>query len=337
MRYRKLGRSDLLVSEVGFGVWTVATGWWGKMEPAEGESLLQQAIERGVTLFDTADTYGDGLGEEVLARALGQHRHNIIIATKGGYDFYHHPSRQGHRERPQRFDPEFIRYACEQSLRRLRTDYIDLYQLHNPRLDTVNRDEVFEMLERLVQEGKVRCYGVALGPDIGWFEEGDAAMRARNIASLQIIYSILEQQPARRFFPLAAQHNVGLLARVPHASEVLTDAFRRSPPQFAPDDHRSHRQRQWLEDAVKKVTQLDFLTEHHPMPLSQAAIRFCLAQPTVTSELPNITNAGQLVEYTSASEAGELCQECLERLSSLYDAMSNVEASPASAAPGTTP
>ncbi|MBI4234065.1 MAG: aldo/keto reductase [Chloroflexi bacterium] len=319
MKYRKLGRTGLMVSEVGFGVWTVSTDWWGKVEPEDGVRLLQDAYSLGVNLFDTADTYGDGFGEEILSRALGRQRQEIIIATKGGYDLYAHPVRQGHRERPQSFEPQFIRFACEQSLRRLKTDYIDLYQLHNPRLDTVQRDEVFALLNQLVREGKVRYYGAALGPDIGWFEEGDAAMRTRGIASLQVIYSILEQQPARRFFPTAEQHGVGLLSRVPHASEVLTDQFRRQPPVFQEGDHRALRRQAWLQAAVRKVATLDFLLQHHPTPLGQAAIRFCLAQPAISSVLPNITSGEQLQEYAAASGAEPLCQECLDRLLGLYD------------------
>ena len=230
MQYRQLGKTDLTVSEVGFGVWTVATNWWGKIDSDERVKLLQEAVTLGVTMFDTADTYSEGFGEEILAKAIGPSRHDVVYATKFGYDIYNAVPREGHRERPQNFSPEFIRYACEQSLRRLNTDYIDLYQLHNPRVTTIERDEVFNTLEELVQEGKVRYYGAALGPDIGWFEEGDTMMRERDGVSLQIIYSIIEQQPARDFFPIAKEHTIGLLSRVPHASEILTEKFRNTPP-----------------------------------------------------------------------------------------------------------
>ena len=319
MNYRKLGKSNLEVSEVGFGVWTVGTTWWGAIEPAMQVRLLQDAFELGVNLYDTADTYSEGYGEEVLAKAMAPHRHDIIIATKFGYDFYSPQIREGHRERPQKFDPDFVRFACEQSLRRLKTDYIDLYQLHNPRIDAIERDDLFALLDDLVKEGKLRSYGAALGPDIGWFDEGDAAMKERPIASLQIINSILEQQPARRFFPTAAEHQVGLLARVPHASEALTEAFRRTPPTFGPDDHRSHRRQEWLEQAVVKVEQLGFLTEHHPIPLDQLAIGFSLAEPTISAVLPNITNLDDLRTYAAASDLERPCPECVERLADLFD------------------
>ena len=133
-------------------------------------------------------------------RPLSKQRHEIVIGTKFGYDFYNNVPRIGHQERPQRFEPDFIRYACEQSLRRLRTDYIDLYQLHNPRMEALERDEVYETLEQLVKEGKIRCYAAAIGPDIGWFEEGETAMR-RRVSAMQIIYSILEQEPRPQLLP----------------------------------------------------------------------------------------------------------------------------------------
>ena len=319
MKYRRLGASDITVSEVGFGLWTVSTNWWGVIGPDEGVRLLQEAQELGVTLFDTADTYGEGLGEEILAKALGAHRHEIVIATKFGYDIYSPREGDGHRERAQKFDPEFVRYACEQSLLRLGTDYLDLYQLHNPRLSAIERDDLFGLLDDLVQEGKLRTYGAALGPDIGWFEEGDTAMKERPVTSLQIIYSILEQRPARQFFPTAAERQIGLLARVPHASEALTEQFRRTPPVFEPGDHRSYRRQEWLQRAVQKVSHIDFFTEHHPLPLDQLAISFSLAEPTITAVLPNITSQEQLRLYTAASEVERPCPDCVERLRELFD------------------
>ena len=241
MKYRNLPRTDLLLSEVGFGVWTVATNWWGRIPEEMRRSLLEEALELGINFFDTADTYGEGYGEEVLAKFMGHRRHEMIIATKFGYDFYDTTTpRIGHQERPQKFEPEFIRFACEQSLRRLNTDYIDLYQLHNPRVPAIESDEVFETLEDLKHEGKIRFYGSALGPDIGWFEEGQLSMEERHVNSIQIIYSILEQDPAKDFFPIAAKEAVGLLSRVPsrlrgpHRTLRCSTGIRRVRPPLIP-------------------------------------------------------------------------------------------------------
>ena len=317
MKYRRLPRTDLDLSEIGFGLWTVSTGWWGKIDERDGIRLLQEAVEQGITFFDTADTYGKGYGEEILAKALPNRRHDIVIATKFGYDFYDDTPRIGHQERPQKFEPQFIRYACEQSLKRLRTDYIDLYQLHNPRLETIEKDEVFETLEELVQEGKIRYYAAALGPDIGWFEEGEASMRYRNISAMQIIYSILEQEPAKSFFPIAAEEEVGLISRVPHASEVLTTRYDQ-PPEFDPSDHRSLRKKEWLEQALKKANAVKFLSEDTGRTLAQSAIRFCLAQPTIVSVLPNLTTLDELTEYAGSAEVASITDEELEKLDELW-------------------
>ena len=318
MKYRHLPRTDLDLSEVGFGLWTLGTNWWGRIEESDKVRLLESAVDLGITTFDTADTYGEGYGEEILAKALGHERQNIIIATKFGYDFYDSVERIGHQERTQRFEPDFIRFACEQSLRRLKTDYIDLYQLHNPRVDALEQDEVFDLLDDLVKEGKIRYYGCALGPDIGWFEEGDASMRERHVTSLQIIYSILEQEPARRFFPIAEEKGVGLISRVPHASEVLTGRYVQ-PPSFDASDHRSHRRQEWLAQALKKADLVTFLAEETDRSMAQAAIKFCLAQGTITCVLPNITNMEELAEYAASPETPDLMPEERERIDDLWE------------------
>jgi aryl-alcohol dehydrogenase-like predicted oxidoreductase len=319
MKYRPLPRTDLELSEVGFGVWTVATTWWGKISEEDRAKLLVQAVETGINFFDTADTYGEGYGEDILAKVLGHRRHELVIATKFGYDFYDKLTpRVGHQERPQKFDPDFIRFACEQSLRRLRSDYIDLYQVHNPRIDALERDELFETLEQLKLEGKVRYYGVALGPDIGWKEEGMAAMQERHVHSLQIIYSIMEMEPALDFFPVAQKEKVGLLSRVPHASEVLTGRYIQ-PPTFQEGDHRAHRRAQWLQEALQKVEQVKFLAgEETGRTMSQAAIQFCLAQPAIVSVLPNFTNLEELATYTAAVDTPPLTKDEQDRLLDLW-------------------
>ena len=318
MKYRRLPRTDLDLSEVGFGLWTLGTDWWGKIEEQDKVLLLEKAVDLGINFFDTADTYGEGYGEEILAKVLGHQRHNIIVATKFGYDFYNKIERIGHQERIQRFEPDFIRFACEQSLRRLKTDFIDIYQLHNPRIDTIEKDEVFAVLDDLVAEGKLRYYGSALGPDIGWFEEGEASMRGRQVHSLQIIYSILEPEPARRFFPIAEDEQVGLISRVPHASEVFTGRYS-EPPAFDPSDHRAHRKHDWMVQALKKVDRVKFLAEDTDRTLSQAAIKFCLAQGSIISVLPNITNAGDLTGYASATETPDLTDDENQQLDELWE------------------
>ena len=320
MKYRTLPRTELELSEVGFGVWTVATNWWGKIPEEQRAELLENAVELGVNFFDTADTYGEGYGEEILAKVLGYRRHDLVIATKFGYDFYDKLTpRIGHQERAQKFDQEFVRFACEQSLRRLNSDYIDLYQIHNPRIDALEKDDLFEVLEQLKTEGKIRYYGVALGPDIGWFEEGEASMKERDVHSLQIIYSILEQEPAKDFFPIAKDCKVGLLSRVPHASEALTGRYTEAP-EFDESDHRSHRRIEWLREALRKVEQVKFLAgEETGRTLAQAAIKFALYQPTIVSVLPNFTTLEELRDYTDAVEVPDITDAEQSLLDDLWE------------------
>ncbi|MGB2695218.1 MAG: aldo/keto reductase, partial [Dehalococcoidia bacterium] len=237
MKYRTLGRTNLKVSAIGFGVWSVSTTWWGVTDDDFGVALLRKAYDAGINFFDTADTYGNGKGETMLAQALGDVRDKIVIGTKFGYDIYTNDGqRDGHKELPQDFSPKFVRHALEQSLQRLGTDYIDIYQLHNPRLTAIQMDDLFAMLDDCQREGKIRHYGVALGPDIGWEDEGIASMRERDVPSMQIIYSILEQDPARAFFPVADECDTGLLSRVPHATGLLDGTY--TPGMvFAESDH----------------------------------------------------------------------------------------------------
>ncbi|MDP2675167.1 MAG: aldo/keto reductase [Dehalococcoidia bacterium] len=328
MKYRKLGNTGLQLSAVGFGLWTVSTSWWGAEDDRQGVDLLRRAYDLGVTFFDTADTYGNGKGETMLADALGHVRDKIVIATKFGYDFYSHAGeRKGQRELPQDFSPAFVRRACEESLRRLDTDYIDLYQLHNPRMPAIESDELFETLEELKSQGKIRHYGAALGPAIGWEEEGVAAMRGRALDSLQIIHNMLEQDPGRRLLDVAAEEDVGVLVRVPHSSGLLEGTFTEETT-FPPGDHRSHRPREWLIDGLKKLEQLRFLHEGTSprrvasgdgRTIGQAALQWLLATPDIASTLPNIYDAEQLEEFAAASETPPLSEDELARIAELYE------------------
>jgi len=157
MKYRRLGGTDIEVSEVGFGVWTVSTGWWGEVDEKRSVRLLRQAHEAGINYFDTADTYGSGLGETLLADAFGGMREEVVISTKIGYDFYNHTARRGQQERPQDWSEDFIRFALEQSLERLGTDHVDFLQLHNTKMDAVENDALFGLMEEFKVEGKVRA------------------------------------------------------------------------------------------------------------------------------------------------------------------------------------
>ena len=155
MRYRTYKNTDLAVSEVGFGLWTISTGWWGQFTEGEAIALMHRAFDLGITLFDAADTYGNGLSEELIAKAFPKQRDEIVIATKVGYDFVTHGEARGRgqREIPQDFSPEAITRATDAALKRLKTDRIDLLQLHNIRMEQIADDALWTTLERLKQSG----------------------------------------------------------------------------------------------------------------------------------------------------------------------------------------
>ena len=318
MRYRRLGDTDVSISEVGFGVWTVSTGWWGEVDEARSVKLLRRAHEKGINYFDTADTYGSGLGETLLRDAFGHMRESIVISTKIGYDFYNHTARRGQQERPQDWSEDFIRFALEQSLKRLGTDYIDFLQLHNPKMDAVENDALFDLMEEFEKEGKVRAYGIALGPKIGWLEEGVKAMRERKLDGLQMIYNLLEQDPGRSLIEAPHETNTSLVVRVPHSSGMLEGKYTEETT-FAQNDHRRHRPKEWLLEGLKKVEQLGFLTESGDRTLGQAALKFILASPEIASTLPNIYDLEQLEEFSAAPETPDLTEEELARVKELYE------------------
>jgi aryl-alcohol dehydrogenase-like predicted oxidoreductase len=318
MKYRNLGGTDLLVSEVGFGVWTVSTGWWGEVDETRSVGLLRRAFEKGINYFDTADTYGSGLGETLLADAFGGMRDEVVISTKIGYDFYNHTARRGQQERPQVWSEKFITFALEQSLGRLGTDYIDFLQLHNTKMDAIENDRLFELMEEFREGGKIRAYGVALGPKIGWLEEGVRAMHERNIAGLQMIYNLLEQDPGRGLIEAAKATGTSLVVRVPHSSGMLEGRYDENTT-FAKNDHRRHRPKEWLLDGLKKVDQLAFLTESGERTLGQAALKFVLATPEIVSTLPNIYDEEQLAEFAAAPDTPDLTPEELSRIEELYE------------------
>lgn len=319
MECRQLGRTSIDVSVVGFGLWTTSTGWWGDYTDDDAVALLRQARDLGVTYFDASDSYGNGRGEEQLGAAFGNDP-TVVVSTKVGYDFYTHADeRRGQREIPQDFSPAYIRRACDESLRRLRRDHIDFYQLHNPKMDTITRDETFATLDDLLRDGKIRSYGVALGPAIGWEEEGVRAARERDIAGLQIIYNMLEQDPGRAQVSACRDNGVSAIARVPHSSGLLEGKYTEDT-EFSANDHRRHRPRSWLMNGLKKVDALRFLTDARPgATIGQVALKWILSDPAICTTLPNIYDADQLREFAAAAEVPDLSTEELARIQQLYD------------------
>lgn len=331
MKYRTLSGSDQKISEVGFGLWTVSTGWWGDFTDEEAIALMRLAADLGITLFDAADTYGNGRSEELIAKAFpGSERSRIVIATKVGYDFVNHgEERRGQREIPQDFSPAAIRKAVDHALQRLGTDHIDILQLHNIREEQITNDALWEVMEDLRAEGKFRHGGIALGPAIGWLGEGAAAISRRRPDVVQHIYNLLEQHPGAALHKTAEITGAPtkFLIRVPHSSGMLEGKYT-AETVFPPNDHRNHRPRSWLLNGVKKVEQLRFL-ESPDRTLAQAAIQWLLHDPRTLSVLPNIYNEEQIREFAAAPDAPALTEEEMEKIASLVAADFGLEVEPA--------
>ncbi|WP_029481406.1 aldo/keto reductase [Deinococcus marmoris] len=322
MEYRELKGTDLTVSAVGFGVWTVGTTWWGVKDEGMGKRLLRDAFDAGVTYFDNADTYASGRAEEMQREALGDVREKIVIGTKFGYDIYNNPDRPGQQERPHDWTPAYLRKALEGSLKRLGTDYIDFYQLHNPRVDAIALDDLWAELDKLKSEGLIRAYGTALGPALNerQIEEGIATVRDRH-APTQIIYNLLEQVLGEQILPVAEEVGVSIVARVPHASGLL-EGYMTLETEFEPGDHRNWRmttnakKKAWMEDGLKKVEDLQPFVSGRT--IGQLAIQFALHSQAMASVLPNIYDEKGLKEYVAAFDAKPLTDDEYSAIQSLY-------------------
>ena len=321
MKYRTFPGTNVRVSEVGFGTWTIATSWWGEKTDAEAVSMLRSSLDDyGITFFDAADTYGNGRSERQLAEAFRGRRAEVVYATKVGYDIYDEgaqANRKGQNELPMRTDPGYIRMAVDKCLQRLETDYIDVLQIHNAKMEHVRQADLWGTLRDLQKEGKILAWGAAFGPAIGWlYEAVELVEREPEINTIQMIWNILEQHPGTPMIEAAKQHaaNCCFNIRVTHASGMLEGKYT-ADTVFPPNDHRRHRPRSWLTNGVKKVETLDFL--RRDMTLGQAALKWLLAEPLVVTTLPNIYDGEQLEEFARASDQRDLTADEMRKIEEL--------------------
>ncbi len=315
MRHRELGDSGVEVSEVGFGAWVVGTDWWGDRSKDEAVEMVEGAVDRGVTFFDTGDVYGHGDSERVVGEALAPHRDEVTVATKVGYDFYNNPQ-AGHGELPKRIDGEWIRTALERSLDRLGMDRVELLQLHNANAAEIT-PEVLGTLDDLRSEGLVDAVGLALGPSIGWLAEGERAIAAE-FDVVQTVFNLLERAPGEHLVDeiRRAGADTSLVARVPHSSGLLNE-------QVTPDtelgagDHRSHRPQAWYEAGWEKVEALRFLERDGERTMGQAAVQWLLAHDEVAAVTPTFRDLDDVDEWAAAPETPPLSEAERSRVASL--------------------
>jgi aryl-alcohol dehydrogenase-like predicted oxidoreductase len=320
MRFNELPGTDINVSQVGFGAWTVGTTWWGEKSDDESLRLVDAAIDAGLTFINTGDAYGEGRSEELIGQAVAGKRDSVVLATQFGYDIVNAPARRDgsrHGERPQDFSPAFMRGALERSLSRLGADAIDLYQCHNIKLPQF-ADETFAELDKLRDEGKIRAWGVALGPAIGWREEGVIALTRHNAATVMTVFNLLEQHPGREFCEMADQIGGGVISRVPHCSGLLKDIYS-ADTKFDKGDHRNFRDKNWLKYGLAKVNAVRPIAEKHGMTVGQLALKWLIAQPALTAAFPTITTEAEAIEFATAADKPDLDADDLATIAELYD------------------
>lgn len=300
MQYRMLGRTGLKVSEVGFGAWAIGGPaklgdveiGWGEVDDAMSLRAIEAAYDAGVTFFDTADAYGAGRSEVLIGKAFKSKRDRVVIATKVG----NRTTAAG--EWVKDFSKQWITEAIEASLTRLGMDYVDLYQLHSGTDTAQYRDETFEALNALKAAGKIRYYGISVGP----CAHGPWVIRNTPADTIQAVYNMLEREPEAELLPLAQERGIGIIARVPLASGFLSGKFT-PDTQFAPNDHRSRTYPpEKIRQMVGQVAKLDFLTEGKSKTLAQAALQYCLAHPAVSVVIPGAKTPEQARANAAASD-----------------------------------
>lgn len=315
MNYRQLGKTDLHISELSFGTWAIG-GDWGTVDDATSLRGLHVAMDKGVNFFDTADVYGGGHSEELLAKATKGKEQDIYIATKF--------CRKGNIHDPQNYSEAIVRQYCEDSLRRLERDAIDLYQIHCPSFDILKRGEVFDVLDKLKAEGKIRYYGVSVES----VEEGLFCMEQPNVSALQVIFNVFRQKVSNELLPVAKEKQVGILARVPLASGLLTGKFQTTTT-FEASDHRTYNANGDafnvgetfaglpFTKGVELAEQLKWMANEQ-RTMTQAALRWILDHDAVTTVIPGFKNEQQVLDNLQALNVPSFNTEELERLKQFY-------------------
>lgn len=321
MHYVTIPGTDLRISQLGFGNFPFGTNWWGEFTDDEGVRLQNQAFDLGVNFFDSAPAYGNGRAERVLGRTIREiGRDKLVVSTKFGYNLEADPGEEGsHRERKQDFSPAFLRRELEGSLERLGIDCIDLWQAHNLKLEHFT-DELFDTLDALVREGKIRHWGVALGPAIGWREEGHKAFLERDAAVVQTVFNLYEQDPGREFCRIAAHRGRGgVIARVPTNSGILDEEFSDPEHVFPPHDHRKFRDRDWLVYGLKKNEIIRPMARDLGLSVRQFATKWLASQPHLVNIEPNLLNLDDVRDFAAACDGEPLPADVLGELEALYE------------------
>jgi aryl-alcohol dehydrogenase-like predicted oxidoreductase len=323
MKYKILGKTNYTISELGFGAWAIG-GSWGEVNDYESLAALEKAIELGVNFIDTADVYGDGQSEKLVSKLVNSKKEKIFVATKFG--------RRSDPHTIESYNEKNLENYLDQSLENLGVDTIDLIQLHCPPTEVYYRPEVFAAMEKFRQKGKIRNYGVSVEK----VEEGIKALEYPGVASVQIIFNIFRQRPREKFFELAEQNNVGIIARVPLASGLLTGKFSKDS-EFSEDDHRNFNREGEAFDRGETFAGIPFetgvevsrevegirkeYTSRHDLELTNAqfALKWILDHPQISCTIPGCKTPDQAQENFSANDDGyPIDLEAENQLKKLY-------------------
>jgi aryl-alcohol dehydrogenase-like predicted oxidoreductase len=304
MKYRALGRTGLNVSEIGFGAWgiggrTAGTTSYGDTDDGTSLAALDRALDRGINFFDTSSAYGNGHSEELIGRAFADRRERVVIATKGGFDSW---------DRPPDFSATAVVASAEASLRRLRSDYIDLFQLHNPPREALRSAELRDALARLQRAGKIRAWGVsAKGPG-----EAIDALAASGVAVVQANFNMMDVRALDGLMGEVRQRQAGFIARTPLCFGFLSGTIAKNAT-FPPGDHRLGWSRAQLDNWIDGAADLLAAVNARPGPDgAQSALRFCLAFPAISTVIPGILRPDEADANAYASVLGALPREAVE-------------------------
>ena len=317
MEYRELGRTGWKISAISFGAWAIGGDVWGRTDDAESLRALHRAVDLGVNFIDTADVYGDGHSERLIARLRAERSEEIVVATKAGRRLNPHVAAG--------YDRANLTAFVERSLRNLGSEAIDLLQLHCPPGEVYEMPEVFGLLDDLVAAGKLRHYGVSV-------ERVEEAIRAAgypNVQSVQIIFNMFRLKPVDTFFPVARARRVGILARVPLASGLLTGKFR-ADTEFAASDHRRFNRHGEAFDAGETFSGVDYdaalraVDALRPLvppgaTMAQLALRWITMFPEVTTTIPGAKNVTQAEDNVRAIELAPLPETTMQAVREVYD------------------
>jgi aryl-alcohol dehydrogenase-like predicted oxidoreductase len=305
MKYRDFGNTGIKVSEIGFGSWPIGGNShgmsYGPTDDKDSQDALNKAFELGCNFFDTADVYGWGHSEELLGKTFKSKRDKVIIATKVGADFYQGTGFQT-------FTRDYIRFALNKSLTRLKTDYLDVYQLHNPPMKLLGNPETYQALEDLKHEGRIRAWGVSVFTPV----EGMTAINIGHPDCIQISYNIFSYRAEDQLFPLALEQGCAVIAREPLANGFLTGKYKRAEPfKFAAGDSRKN----WPEDYVKArmdaAAQLNFL-EKQGQSQTQAALRYDLCEKAVSTVIVGMKTPAHAEENLQAADLSLRAEDLLK-------------------------